>query len=448
MLPARTVNNVKHCHFLTSSRQVKRIDRRAWEARISERLHLYESHRYNRANALHNALSQAQSLLKLAQQREQQLKITSHELQQTGNYLQTLLDAMTDILVATDIQGVITEANMAAERLLGYPRTSLIGTDFASWFQEQELANTGIQQILSAGMVSNQELTLQAADEQQLAIMYNGTVLTDLEGTTTGILITARDITDLKQARLALEQHAKELARANADLEEFAQVASHDLEEPLKKIATYASNIAERYAETLAPEARTDLDYLVDQTQHMQQLIRCVLDYSKVESGQMVTERIITDQLLDQVLANLQLAIEESGVVITRNPLPEIAGNPTQFARVFQNLIVNAVKYRDLGKKKHRLLITAGSLDKTTLALPEHVDYSGWIFSIIDNGIGIAKEFQEEIFNMFVRLHKPEEYSGAGMGLAIVWKIIRRHEGHIWVESEPGKGSAFHFTLR
>ncbi len=447
-MPPRSAINLKHCHFLNSSRHVMRIDKQPWEERVGNMLQLYENHRFNRANALHNSLQQVQVLLLEAQERERELQTTTEELQRTSSYLQTLMDAMVDSLIATDLEGTINQANKATERMSGLSREMLVGCPFASLFEDPQLATESIHSVLEQGTVSDYELTLIHQNGHSIPVMFNATVLLDLDQNPMGVLINARDISELKKAQQAMETYARELARANEDLKEFAAVASHDLEDPLKQVTEYATNLAERYRDEFDERAQQDLNFMVKQAVYMQKLIKDVLAYSQIDSEQVVAEIMDSNAVLQQALTNLHAVIEESDTLVSHDALPEIRGNRAQVIRIFQNLIGNAVKYRDSSKKRNRIHVTAERVEDSELALPPEVKGTeGWLFTVMDNGIGIDAEFIQDVFKMFVRLHKASEYSGSGMGLAIVWKVVRRHTGHVWLESELGKGSAFHFVI-
>lgn len=447
-IPLRSAVNLKHCHTLKASRDIVRIDRQPWEERVAGILRLAENHRYNRANALHHTLQQVQILLRDGAIREKRLKSTSDELKQTSNYLQAIMDSMVDILIATDFEGIISETNLAAERLSGYTREELMGNSLYALFTEPDIAREGIGNVLVQKSIADGELTLLRKDGRPVPVLYNGTVLSDAEDQVSGILVSARDITELKKAQEAREMFAKELARANADLEEFASVASHDLEEPLKKLMSYAENLRVRYKGALDSEAQKDLGDMVEQAGFMQELIKSVLSYAKVDTGVSVFDQTDCEEVLSQALRSLSGAIEESGALISHDPLPVVRANKAQLVRVFQNIIGNAIKYRNMAsREKTHIHVAAQRIETTTIILPDNAGKKGWLFSIQDNGIGIDQEFIDEIFDMFVRLHPESEYHGAGMGLSIARKIMRRHHGAIWAESSVGKGSTFFFSL-
>jgi len=236
-----------------------------------------------------------------------------------------------------------------------------------------------------------------------------------------------------QRAEENLARKVEELARSNRDLEQFAYVASHDLQEPLRMVAAYTQLLAERYRGKLDENADKYIGYAVEGALRMQTLILDLLAFSRV--GQTETDRKHGEcnAAIDIALANMRSAIEESGAVVTHDLLPAVAINPTQLVQLFQNLIGNAIKFR--GKESPAIRISAESQGAT------------WLFAVADNGIGVSPQYKDKIFVIFQRLHTREEYSGNGVGLAICKKIVEHHGGRIWVASEVGCGATFHFTL-
>lgn len=246
-------------------------------------------------------------------------------------------------------------------------------------------------------------------------------------------LILQKEISNRQHAESALLKSNQELARSNAELEQFAYVASHDLQAPLATIASYAQLLEKRYKDQLDSQASKFIGNIVHGCTRMQTLIDDLLEYSRVGRSQRPFELVDCNHAIQQTIANLQGAIRDTKAVVTYNNLPTVMGDNSQLVQLFQNLVGNAIKYRhDAAPAVH---ITASKQE------------GNWLFSISDNGIGIAMQHQERIFQIFQRLHTQREYSGTGIGLAICQKIVERHGGSIWVESEPGQGSTFHFTL-
>ena len=242
-----------------------------------------------------------------------------------------------------------------------------------------------------------------------------------------------RDNRDLALSRKALEESIAELARSNADLQQFAYVASHDLKEPLRMVASYTQLLARRYKGKLDSDADEFIRYAVDGANRMQWLINDLLAYSRVTSQEQVFEEVDCTKVLEEVMSNLQLSIEESQAVVTHDPLPTVMADGGQLGQLFQNLIANAITFH--GEEPPAVHVSAER------------KANEWLFSVRDNGVGLDPQYAERIFVIFQRLHDREEYPGTGIGLAICKKVVERHGGRIWVVSQIGQGATFHFTL-
>jgi len=236
-----------------------------------------------------------------------------------------------------------------------------------------------------------------------------------------------REIAERVAAQQALQS-------SNADLEQFAYVASHDLQEPLRMVSSYMELFARRYAGHVDEQADRYIRYAVDGARRMQALINALLEYSRVGRRGAPAHTVRADDVLDQALENLRPALEQAGALVEREPLPSVSADEAQLVQVFQNLVGNAVKFQP---KEARPVVRVR-------AAP---DGARWRFSIADNGIGIAQAHLDRIFVIFQRLHTRAEYPGTGIGLSICRKVVERHGGRIWAESEPGRGTTFHFTL-
>jgi len=241
------------------------------------------------------------------------------------------------------------------------------------------------------------------------------------------------DITERKQSEEALREAHEELKRSNAELEQFAYVASHDLQEPLRMVSSYTQLLMRRYGERLDGDAKEFTAYIVDGATRMKQLIEDLLAYSRVGTKGKEFKPVPVESALRRAIVNLRAAIEESGAAVTYDALPVVQGDDLQLAQLFQNLLGNALKFRSASVPR----IHVSSLEKK----------EEWEIVVADNGIGIEAQYFERIFMVFQRLHNKGEYPGTGIGLAICKKVVERHGGRIWVESKPGEGSAFHFTL-
>ncbi|MDZ8136161.1 MAG: ATP-binding protein [Nostoc sp. DedQUE04] len=229
------------------------------------------------------------------------------------------------------------------------------------------------------------------------------------------------------------QQTENELQRSNQELEQFAYVASHDLQEPLRVIVSYTELLAEKYQKQLDEKANKYITYIVNAATRMQALIEDLLSYSRVGRCDFRLVSTDCDRIVDQVIQTLHVAIAESHATITRDRLPTIEADKEQFSRLLQNLISNAIKYRQ--EQPPQIHISATQKDNK------------WLFAVHDNGIGIEAQYAQRIFIIFQRLHTRRQYSGTGLGLAICKKIVERHHGNIWMESEVGKGSVFWFTI-
>lgn len=243
----------------------------------------------------------------------------------------------------------------------------------------------------------------------------------------------AVELDERRKAEQRLAQYAGELTRSNAELEQFAYVASHDLQEPLRMVASFTQLIGKRYRGKLDQDADEFIGFAVDGATRMQRLINDLLAYSRVGTRGRPFKSTDCQVILREVGDNLMKAIEESSAVITHDPLPTVQGDEVQLLQLFQNLIGNAIKFR--GSAPPRIHVSA-----------ERRAHE-WVFAIQDNGIGIAAEHHGRIFSIFQRLHQRSEYPGTGIGLAICKKIVERHGGRIWVKSRLGKGSTFYFSI-
>ncbi len=364
-------------------------------------------------------------------------KRAEEALAQERYLMNSLMDNLPDNIYFKDTESRFTKINRALSRHfgLGDPREALGKTDF-DFFTEDHArpAFEDEQEVMRSGR------PLVAKEERETwtdgRIRWASTTKMPLRGGDGKIIGTfgvSRDITDRKFAEEELRRTTEELARSNAELEQFAYVASHDLQEPLRMVASYAQLLAKRYRSHLDADADDFIGYVVGGATRMQTLINDLLAYSRVGTRGKPLRPTNAQTALKQALDNLQIAIEDSGAVVTQDPLPEVIGDDTQLCQLFQNLLGNAIKYR--GEYPPQVHVTAKR------------NATKWVFSVKDNGIGFEPEYAERIFVIFQRLYGATEYPGTGIGLAICKKIVERHGGSIWVESQPGKGSTFYFTM-
>jgi PAS domain S-box-containing protein len=349
-------------------------------------------------------------------------------------YNRSLLEASLDPLVTIGPDGRITDVNAATETATGCSRTALIGTDFSDYFTEPAKARAGYQQVFREGFVRDYPLELRHRRGRVNSVLYNASVYRDESGQVIGVFAAARDITLRKRAEEEMQHYAQELQRSNTELEHFAYVASHDLQEPLRTLSSYSQLLARRYRGRLDTDADDFIAFMVDAAARMQTLINDLLTFSRIGTRGKPFELADGAQVLAAAQENLQAAIAESGAVITHDPLPTLLGDPTHLTQLFQNLFSNAIKFRRADQPP-RIHVSATRQE------------GAWELSVRDNGIGIDPQFFERIFIIFQRLHAREDYPGTGIGLALCKKIVERHGGRLWVESVPGTGSTFHFTL-
>jgi light-regulated signal transduction histidine kinase (bacteriophytochrome) len=251
-----------------------------------------------------------------------------------------------------------------------------------------------------------------------------------------GILVTAaiRDITERKKSEEHLVKTVGELKHSNEELQQFAYVSSHDLQEPLRMVASYTQLLAKRYKGRLDSDADEFIAFAVDGCNRMQGLIHDLLAYSRAGTNGKAFCEVSAEDALQGALTNLRITIKQSGAVVSHDSLPAIQTDETQLTQVFQNLVGNAIKYR------------SAELPRVHISATTNGD-NEWIFSVRDNGLGIDPQYFERIFILFQRLHGRTEFEGTGIGLAICKKVVERLGGRIWVESQPEKGSTFYFAL-
>ncbi len=363
-------------------------------------------------------------------------------LQISEEKYRTLYETMTQGVIHQDSEGHIISANPAAERILGLNHYNMQGeisnyhckavhedgTDFPIEAHPSTIAlKTGkkVRNVVM-GIFNPQK-------EKYYWLNVNATPLFKPgEDKPFQAYITFEDITETIEAQKLLKETLVELRRSNFDLEQFAYVASHDLQEPLRMVASFTQLLEKQYSDKLDETALEYINYAVDGARRMQALIHDLLAYSRVTSHQDDFTENNLEEIIDEVLYNLELVIDESKAIITWDPLPIIKSDRVQMKQLFQNLIGNAIKYNN---KKPYIHISTEKDD----------DY--WVFGVSDNGIGIKSEEYERVFQVFKRLHTNEEYAGTGIGLAICQKIVERQGGRIWVESELGRGSTFYFTI-
>ncbi|MGZ3755541.1 MAG: PAS domain S-box protein [Mucilaginibacter sp.] len=356
------------------------------------------------------------------------------EIRNKADEVKSILESIGDAFFAIDEKQVITYWNHVAEHLFGKEKIEVIGRSLWKVFtsRERPLSRENYRQAIDASAVTQFESYNEAHKRwfEISAYPANGS-----------LSIYLKDITERKNSEIQLKklneelrQHAKELAISNAELEQFAYVASHDLQEPLRMVTSFLSQLEKKYSDAVDDKGRQYINFAVDGARRMRQIILDLLEFSRIGRTEHTIEPIETSQVVNEILALYRKQIEEQRAKITLKNLPVVHTYRIPLRQVFQNLISNGLKYQ-----------APGNIPEIEISCADHKDH--WEFSVQDNGIGIDSEFFDKIFIIFQRLHNKDEYSGTGMGLAVTKKIIENLGGKISVRSVEGKGSTFYFTL-
>jgi len=385
------------------------------------------------------AFDQMTERLKATTVSRDELRREMDESDKLRRKIELILEAAGEGIFGLDTHGNYTFINGAAAAILGYEVDELIGKHSHSTNHYSKADGTTYSAEECPVYAAYRDGTGHAGEDvywrkdgTSLPIDFTSKPLFE-EGKIVGAVVTFMDITERKRAEEGLKKAMANVVRSNKELEQFAHIASHDLQEPLRKIASFSELFAKRYQGRFDDKADTYIEYIVDGANRMRILINDLLAYSRVMTGGREFGAIDSNIVLRRVIDYLDMTIKENGADITSDPLPVVIADEIQLGQVFQNLIVNAIKYR--GEQPPNVHISAIKTE------------TEWLFSVKDNGIGIAPEFHERVFVIFQRLHTRAEYSGTGIGLAICKKIIHRHGGRIWVESGQGKGATFYFTI-
>lgn len=363
-------------------------------------------------------------------------KLTEEALRTSEETLRIIFNSVSEAIFIFGLDGVVMNVNDKALQLFSISRERAQSLSVADFLGTPESPLDDLARIW-CGVVAGEshDFTCRARklsgepQEMSLDIRLGRCILDEQEV----VLGTARDVTERTRFLQALEQQAAELARSNEELERFAYIASHDLQEPLRNIVSFAQLIQRRYMGQLDEDADVYINFLVDGANRMSQLISDLLEFSRVGIKGRPFQETDCAQVLGMVLRNLDSTIRENGASVIVNDLPVVLADESQLLQLFQNLLANAIKFR------------SSEPPMVNICCSQEKDY--WLFAVSDNGIGIAPDSQERIFQVFQRLHTVDRYAGSGIGLAICKRIVERHNGRIWVTSEEGRGSTFFFTL-
>lgn len=359
---------------------------------------------------------------------EEQMRLKSRQLQ-------AIIDGSPSTIFIKDLEGRYLLINRRMEEILnirsedikGKTDFDIIPKDLAEYFKAHDMI------VFSEGRAVQFNEEIDLPDGKHQFLLTNKFPLFDEQGKMYGLCGVSTDLTELKLINEELKETMEALKRSNSELEQFAYVASHDLQEPLRMVSSYAQLLTKMYSNKLDERAGDFLNFITDGAQRMNSLIQDLLSYARVTSKAQPFGICDMEGIVKEVLHDLQVAVSESNAEIIYDGLPEITGDPSQLKQLFQNLIANAIKFR--GGNKPVISISAEHKEKE------------WVFIVKDNGIGINPEQFENVFLLLHRLHSKEEYPGTGIGLALCKKIVERHGGRIWVESEEGKGASFYFTI-
>ncbi|WP_414469115.1 sensor histidine kinase [Methanobacterium sp. ACI-7] len=365
-----------------------------------------------------------------------ELENACNAVKESEMQFRNLAENSPDLIIRVDKNLKYIYINSTVEEISGQPPQSVIGKKIDEVGLPGEYLSYWIDNYLKlfkTGEIIHDEYEFPTVKGMRF---FKTTVVPEynFEGEIETALTIIRDITGRKELEDELKELVSELQRSNEELQQFAYIISHDLQEPLRTISSFIQLLEMRYKGKLDQDANEFMEYITDGSNRMRQMIQDLLQYSRVTTKGGEFKQTDVESILQQTISNLKVAINENNAYITYDPLPTVSVDDKQLSRVFQNLILNGIKFKreDENPKIH------------ISAKRENNEY---IFSVSDNGIGIEEKYYDRIFTIFQRLHTRDEYEGTGIGLAIVKRIIERHGGRIWVESEVGKGSIFYFTL-
>jgi PAS domain S-box-containing protein len=368
--------------------------------------------------------------------------------QKKGEKDQALLAAIVrssdDAILSKTLESKITSWNAGAEKLFGYSEAEAVGQHISLIIPLERITEEKyiIDQMRLGRTIEHFETQRITKSGQLIDISVTLSPIFDPEGRITGVSKVARDITERKKSEAALQKYMKDLERSNQDLEDFAHIASHDLKEPLRGLATVSAFLMEDYQDKLDDKGFQWLNRLVDLSARMERLIGDLLYYSRLGRAELAIQATDPNVVIDEIRVMLEIFLKERNAVIAvPKPMPAVVCDKTRVTEIFRNLITNAVKYNN----KPERLVEVGFLEEADTPAGREQN----VFYVRDNGIGIAPEFHQEIFRIFKKLDSriEDKDAGTGVGLTFVKKIVERHGGRIWLESVPGKGTTFYFTL-
>jgi PAS domain S-box-containing protein len=363
-------------------------------------------------------------------------KRAQEALRAASLYARSLIEASLDPFVTISADGKVMDVNKATELVTGVSREHLIGSDFSDYFTEPDKAREGYKEVFSKGWVTDYPLAIRHTSGRVTEVLYNATVYKNEVGEVQGVFAAARDVTELRRAEEKLKTYMAKLEWSNRELQDFAFVASHDLQEPLRKIQVFGDQLKTKYTEPLGDEGRDYLERMHSAANRMQALIQALLNYSRVTTKAEPFSPVDLSSLIREVVTDLETGIEEARGRVEVENLTNLEADPNQMRQLFQNLIANALKFRREEKPVVKVYGEQSPAGDTRFQI-----------FVEDNGIGFDEKYLDRIFTPFQRLHGRGIYEGTGIGLAICRKIVERHGGSITAKSTPGKGSTFIVTL-
>ncbi|WP_414469125.1 sensor histidine kinase [Methanobacterium sp. ACI-7] len=375
-------------------------------------------------------------LEKQVKERTTELEDAYKLLKTSENNFRTLTENSVDIIARYDTDFRIIYINKGIGSI-GLSREELIGKTIDELGVKKDTVNLWFQSFEKALATAEIQIIEFSLPDVEGLKVFNSYIIPEItNGKIKSLLVVTRDITHRNQVENALKETILELKRSNNDLERFAYVSSHDLQEPLRTIASFTQLLERRYKGQLDDDADEFMDYIVEAAVRMKAQINALLEYSRVSTKGKEFELVDTTAILSKTIKSLSTSLRDSCAEITVDELPNVMGDSDQLQKVFQNLISNAIKFR---KNEQSL--------KIHISAYKDKDEKEYVFSVQDNGIGIEKQYMERIFVIFQRLHTRNVYKGTGIGLAVVKRVIDGHGGRVWVESEFGVGSTFYFTI-
>jgi PAS domain S-box-containing protein len=362
----------------------------------------------------------------------------SGEMIQEGRMLKTIVDTMPTGVILTDRDGRIWHSNRLAEFLLsstreGSPEQSLFeGADQDD--RRMEIGDWPLFKALHHDQTTlGKEVKVRGSSGEVRTVLTSAAPLRSEDGSLLGAVSVFQDITEMKDVEEKFWEQTEELTRSNAELQHFAYIASHDLKEPLRMVVSYVQLLNKHYGDRIDGKGRDYLRYAAEGAERMKEMIDDLLEYSRVGSGNELFSQVDMMKVAQKVKDDLRISIGETGASVTWGELPTITAVESQMIKLLENLVGNSIKYHDVAAPQ--------------IEVSARMTGISWLFSVRDNGIGIDPRHADRLFKMFHRLHTRDEYPGTGLGLALARRIVERHGGSIWYESEVGKGTTFFFTI-